>query len=126
MIPTTWTLAHGPCDLCLTESPPTGGWLVIPPGGWPPCVQFLAQCPDCGGEISVCLDHLRRILARMEQPPLPRSTLEEQFVGDFCCPRCTGWAFGADPVTGRRWCNSNTEGLPLSEGGKPCGWKEEK
>jgi hypothetical protein len=57
---------------------------------------------------------------------------------DFLCPVCGGDAFGADSETGERWCNSNTDGVPLSLCGampiachapgassntKPCGWR---
>lgn len=54
---------------------------------------------------------------------------------EFRCPRCGGHAFGADPVTGRRWCNSDANGQPLSaryDGqlrpgttATPCGWRED-
>lgn len=42
---------------------------------------------------------------------------------EFHCPRCGGWAFGRDVYTDDVYCHSNTEGRPLTEGGKPCGWK---
>lgn len=44
---------------------------------------------------------------------------------EFRCPKCGGTAFGMDPETKAKWCNSGEGGQPLSlpGSGVPCGWK---